>query len=148
MLPYPTDPDFPQALKARRELRGMSRADLARAAEIHEVMPRRYEEPDCGAFVRPRPHSTWLALNRALGYDIPENIDEFIDTRESVRKHGLLGSPPEEAVNNWEPEVTTKGVSTDEILLKDASLEDIVGWLHSKNIEPILRHPLKADQFN
>lgn len=68
MLPYPRDDEFPAALKARRELRGLSRAALARAAGIHEVMPRRYEEPDCAEFTRPRSESMWLALNQALGF--------------------------------------------------------------------------------
>ena len=46
----------------------------ARAANIHVVMPRRYEEPDCGEFARPRADSTWLALNKALGYEVPNEI--------------------------------------------------------------------------
>jgi len=74
MLPYPSSPEFPTALKARRESLGMSRSALARAAKIHVVMPRRYEEPDCGEFARPRVDTTWLALNKALGYDIPDDI--------------------------------------------------------------------------
>lgn len=84
MLPYPSSPDFPSALKARRELRGMSRSALARAANIHVVMPRRYEEPDCGEFARPRADSTWIALNKALGYDVPDDIDGLLRLEESV----------------------------------------------------------------
>lgn len=74
MLPYPSSPEFPAALKARRESVGMSRSALAREAKIHVVMPRRYEEPDCGEFARPRVDTTWLALNKALGYDIPADV--------------------------------------------------------------------------
>ena len=74
MLPYPSSPEFPAALKARRESLGMSRSALAREAKIHVVMPRRYEEPDCGEFARPRVDTTWLALNKALGYDTPEAL--------------------------------------------------------------------------
>lgn len=74
MLPYPSSPEFPAALKARREALGMSRSALAREAKIHVVMPRRYEEPDCGEFARPRVDTTWLALNKALGYDIPADV--------------------------------------------------------------------------
>jgi transcriptional regulator with XRE-family HTH domain len=74
MLPYPSSPEFPAALKARRESLGMSRSALARKAKIHVVMPRRYEEPDCGEFARPRVDTTWLALNKALGYDVPDEI--------------------------------------------------------------------------
>lgn len=71
MLPYPSSPEFPAALKARRESSGLSRSALARAANIHGVMPRRYEEPDCREFAKPRA-DTWIALNKALGYDIPD----------------------------------------------------------------------------
>lgn len=74
MLPYPSSPEFPAALKARRESLGMSRSALAREANIHVVMPRRYEEPDCGEFARPRVDTTWLALNKALGYNIPDDV--------------------------------------------------------------------------
>lgn len=74
MLPYPSSPEFPAALKARRESLGMSRSALAREAKIHVVMPRRYEEPECGEFARPRVDTTWLALNKALGYDIPADV--------------------------------------------------------------------------
>lgn len=141
MLPYPRSPDFPAALKTRRELRGMSRSALARAAGIHEVMPRRYEEPDCGEFTRPRPDSTWLALNRALGFEIPTDIDAFIVQTESLYTNGLFESGPLDSNNQWDdsqgdaqPEVKV------ELLLKDASLEDIVKLLHSRNIEPTFRH--------
>lgn len=69
MLPRPTDAAFPAALQARRESLGMSRSALARAANIHVVMPRRYEDADCADFTQPR-HETWVALNKALGYDL------------------------------------------------------------------------------
>jgi transcriptional regulator with XRE-family HTH domain len=67
LLPHPHSPEFPQALKAARMARGMSRAALARAANIHEVMPRRYEDVDCSEFSRPTAN-TYIALNRALGF--------------------------------------------------------------------------------
>jgi transcriptional regulator with XRE-family HTH domain len=141
MLPYPTDSNFPEALKVRREMQGMSRAALARAAGIHEVMPRRYEEPDCGEFTRPRPDSTWLALNRALGYEIRSDIDEVIEQRESMRTHGLPGSPPlgsDDGYETGEPVVSSERPA--ERLLKDASLEEIVKLLHGRHIEPTFRH--------
>ncbi|WP_123600060.1 helix-turn-helix domain-containing protein [Pseudomonas frederiksbergensis] len=141
MLPYPRDPDFPAALKARRELRGMSRAALARAAGVHEVMPRRYEEPDCGEFARPRPDSTWLALNRALGFQIPTDIDDFISKTESIYSSGLFESGPLDSNNQWEdPQAEAGQEVAAELMLKDASLEDIVKLLHSRNIEPTFRH--------
>ncbi len=65
MFPSPTSPEFPAALKARRELLGLSRAELARKANIHGVMPRRYEESDCGEFASPRA-DTWKKLNEIL----------------------------------------------------------------------------------
>jgi len=141
MLPYPREPDFPAALKARRELRGMSRAALARAAGIHEVMPRRYEEPDCGEFTRPRPDSTWLALNRALGFEIPTDIVTKIAQLESVYANGLFSSGPLDTNNEWDdPQLNAHPETQAELLLKDASLEDIVKLLHSRNIEPTFRH--------
>jgi transcriptional regulator with XRE-family HTH domain len=66
VLPDPTSPDFPSTLKEKRKAAGLSRAELARRARIHAVMPRRYEEPNDQAFARPT-HNTWLALNAALG---------------------------------------------------------------------------------
>lgn len=153
MLPHPTSPEFPGALKARRELKGMSRADLARAAGIHEVMPRRYEEPECGEFARPRPETTWLALNRALGYDIPEDLVQDFSQLLEVEKNGMSGSGPipdpdralyaanqEPLSEELNPSDASRNLAT--LLLKDASLEDIVRLLHSKNIEPTFRHLL------
>lgn len=153
MLPHPTSPEFPSALKARRELRGMSRAALAKAANIHEVMPRRYEEPDCAEFARPRPETTWLALNRALGYDIPDDLEKDFSSLLYYEKNGMFGSGPisdprnAEYMNNTVPvsEVpeTPSGVSLDSrLLLKDATLEDIIQFLHQRNIEPTFRHLL------
>jgi transcriptional regulator with XRE-family HTH domain len=94
MLPHPYSPEFPAALKARRELMGMSRAALAKAAGIHVVMPRRYEEPDCGEFARPRPETTWLALNRALGYQIPTDLEKDFSDLLKFQEHGMFGSGP------------------------------------------------------
>lgn len=151
LLPYPRNPDFPRALKACREMRGMSRAELAEAAGIHKVMIRRYEEPDCAEFTRPRPESTWLALNRALGFEIPEDVHDFITQIEAVYTNGLFDSGPIDPNDGlgWD---TDAGASSDEpleqegaegLLLRDASLEDIVEWLHSRNIEPTFRYMLK-----
>lgn len=67
MLPDPHSDEFPSALKQARIAKGMSRAELAKAAGIHVVMPRRYEEPECGEFTRPVA-KTYLALNEALGF--------------------------------------------------------------------------------
>lgn len=151
MLPHPTSPDFPAALKTRRELRGMSRAELARAADIHEVMPRRYEEPLCAEFAKPRPETTWLALNRALGYEIPDDISQHYASLLHAKENGLFDSGPislpedEEYIRNDAP---VSGTSISEktppdLLLKEASLEDIIKFLHEQNIEPTFRHMLK-----
>jgi transcriptional regulator with XRE-family HTH domain len=142
MLPFPTSPDFPHALKARRELRGMSRAQLARAADIHEVMPRRYEEPDCGEFTRPRPE-TWVALNRALGYELPTDeatLQAEMTKIAAIEATGLLGSGPLADQSLWEDKTCSTSAVPEDLLLKDASLEDIVKLLHSRNIEPTFRH--------
>jgi transcriptional regulator with XRE-family HTH domain len=87
VLPLPSDPAFPAALKARREARGLSRSALARAANIHVVMPRRYEDADCADFTHPR-HDTWVALNRALGYDAPDDGADLPVRDEEVATHG------------------------------------------------------------
>lgn len=92
MLPDPCSPDFPAALKARRESLGLSRSALARAAGIHVVMPRRYEEPDCREFAQPRTDTTWLALNRALGYDVPDEVSVSTPKTESSAVTPASGS--------------------------------------------------------
>lgn len=132
----------------------MSRAALARAANIHEVMPRRYEEPDCGEFARPRPETTWLALNRALGYEIPGDLEDDFSQLLDVEKNGLLGggAMPAADAGEWTPNtvLVTETLGTQEkttsnysgLLLADASLEDIIQFLHSKHIEPTFRHML------
>lgn len=83
----------------------MSRAALARAAGIHGVMPRRYEEPDCGEFARPRPETTWLALNRALGYEIPTDLERDFTNVLELQNEGLFGSGPIAAPDEalWAP---------------------------------------------
>ena len=141
MLPYPRDPSFPSALKACREMRGMSREDLAKAAGIHKVMPRRYEEPESRDFARPRPGSTWLALNKALGFEIPTDIESFISTTESLYTNGIFGSGPIDNKELWDEScVEPTDITMDTLLLKDATLEEIVKLLHSRNIEPTFRH--------
>ncbi|MDP3671167.1 MAG: hypothetical protein WA191_11500 [Telluria sp.] len=42
--------------------------------------------------------------------------------------------------------VSTRACAPDGLLLKDATLEDIVGYLHSKNIEPTFRHLIRPDR--
>jgi ribosome-binding protein aMBF1 (putative translation factor) len=68
MLPDATSPSFPAALKSAREAAGLNRSQLARQAQIHPVMPRRYEEQNDPDFTRPTP-KTWKALNTALGFN-------------------------------------------------------------------------------
>lgn len=83
----------------------MSRAALAKAAGIHGVMPRRYEEPECGEFARPRPETTWLALNRALGYEIPTDLERDFSNLLELQEQGLFGSGPIAAPDEalWAP---------------------------------------------
>ncbi len=105
-LPDPRSKAFPDVLKKIREGLGISRAELAKRANIHGVMPRRYEEPDSGEFARPT-HNTFEAINRALG----------------LHWDGAL-------------QLTQGEVLESEILLKDASIEQLVAELHRRNIEP------------
>lgn len=128
----------------------MSRAELARAANIHGVMPRRYEEPDCGEFARPRPETTWLALNRALGYEIPADLERDFSDVLYMLKNGMLDSGPITDPNEakWAPntmpadDVIVASPVVSGLLLADATLEDIIEFLHCKNIEPTFRHLL------
>lgn len=150
MLPHPYSPEFPAALKARREMMGMTRAALAEAAKIHGVMPRRYEEPNCGEFARPRPETTWLSLNRALGYEIPTDLERDFAEVLDVQKHGLLESGPiaDPDEKQWAPntlpleDAAATASPTNGVYLDDAKLEDIIAWCHKRNIEPTLRHLL------
>ena len=65
MLPVRKSADFPKALKKAREDKGLSYSDLARMANIHAVMPSRYENIESKLFVSPSPE-TWNKLNNAL----------------------------------------------------------------------------------
>jgi transcriptional regulator with XRE-family HTH domain len=76
MLPEASSKDFPAALKRERTAKNMSRAQLAKAAGIHAVMPRRYEEANCTEFAKPN-HNTWLALNKALGLFESPDVHEL-----------------------------------------------------------------------
>lgn len=101
MLPQPASKEFPAALKQARESRGMSRSELARRANIHQVMPRRYEEPTCREFTKPTAN-TWLALNRALGFEpnyensLTPVMDKFLSDASideivaEIRKRGIV----------------------------------------------------------
>ena len=86
----------------------MSRAALARAAHIHEVMPRRYEEVESGEFTRPT-MNTYLALNRALGL----TDDETVETSSPVQQ--------KQAVEQG-------------VFLHKATIDEIVAELHKRNI--------------
>jgi 3-deoxy-7-phosphoheptulonate synthase len=99
MLPRETSKDFPGALKAAREQKGLSRSELAKLAGIHNVMPRRYEEPTSGDFAIPS-FKTWKALNEALGFHL-ENIDyprvddiRIADIKELISPQELINEIP------------------------------------------------------
>lgn len=99
MLPLPDSKEFPQALKEARLAKGLSRAALARLAGIHPVMPRRYEEPDCGEFARPSA-STYQALLRVLSNK--EGLAVDVPSAVSLQEASL-----EQIVN----ELRTRGVT-------------------------------------
>ena len=65
MLPLPTDPNFPEALKSAREGMGLTFSQLARAVDISPVMPARYENREHSNYCRPN-QKTWQALNQVL----------------------------------------------------------------------------------
>ena len=110
-LPDKHSPVFPSVLKKTREGLGISRSELAKRAKIHGVMPRRYEEPDCAEFARPT-HNTFQAINRALGLHW-DGADQSVQTAQDEVLEG-------------------------EVLLKDASIEQLIAELHHRNIEPSL----------
>lgn len=65
MLPKPTDPSFPEALKAARESCRLTFKQLAELAEISSVMPSRYENRGHSCFGPPS-EKTWKKLNAVL----------------------------------------------------------------------------------
>lgn len=138
MLPSPTSIDFPSALKARREVLGLSRAALARKSGKHEVMIRRYEEPEVREFAKPRA-DTWLALNIALGYEVP---DETYQAEKDKTEEEAIQSTDSGSISQTERQhgSSTSSATFEEVLLQEASLEDIVRLLHSRNIEPTFRY--------
>jgi transcriptional regulator with XRE-family HTH domain len=71
MLPNPKSPEFPDALKRERESKGWTRAQLAREAGMHNVMPRRYEDRSVKDFCVPTTDS-YRKLCAALGFLPPE----------------------------------------------------------------------------
>jgi transcriptional regulator with XRE-family HTH domain len=113
MLPKPNSSDFPEALKQERTTQNMSRAQLARLAGIHKVMPRRYEEPDCGEFARPI-WNTWIALNKALGFDVTE-LTDFKSVKDAPMRSIAM-------------------IAEKHLTLCDASTDDIVAELHKRGI--------------
>jgi transcriptional regulator with XRE-family HTH domain len=80
MLPPPTDPGFPAALKAARTKAGLSRRELADLAGINVAMVGRYEEPATQTFSQPSP-PTWRKLNQALGLSAPTPAPGVVDLK-------------------------------------------------------------------
>lgn len=119
LLPEPTSTDFPAALKAARQKAGLSRSALARAAGIHTVMPRRYEEPEARDFARPTP-ATKEALEKALvSMPAQTTLREERRTEEKEQAQAVLGGP----------------------LLLDASIDEIVAELRKRGISVSLTFP-------
>ena len=65
MLPSPTSPEFPDALKAARESKGFNFTQLAKLCGISPVMPSRYEDRNHSSFGPPS-NKTWEKLNQVL----------------------------------------------------------------------------------
>ena len=107
MLPNFDSPDFPEALRARREALKLSQTTLAKLAGISTVMPVRYEKKDSSYFTRPS-YKTWVALNKALGYEVDESA---VQTTIDLQKEYVLS-------------------------LKDVSLDKIAEELQRRGIKP------------
>jgi transcriptional regulator with XRE-family HTH domain len=71
MLPSPTDPRFPEALKAAREKMNLSYTEIALLCDISAPMPSRYENRGHGNFCAPS-DKTWKKLNTVLS-KLPES---------------------------------------------------------------------------
>lgn len=65
MLPRPNTPEFPDALKAAREAKGLNFTQLAKLCDISPVMPSRYEDRQHSNFGPPS-DKTWEKLNQVL----------------------------------------------------------------------------------
>jgi transcriptional regulator with XRE-family HTH domain len=65
MLPRPNTPEFPGALKAAREAKGLNFTQLAKLCDISPVMPSRYEDRKHSNFGPPS-DKTWEKLNQVL----------------------------------------------------------------------------------
>jgi transcriptional regulator with XRE-family HTH domain len=65
MLPRPTSPKFPDALKAARESKDLNFTQLAKLCCISPVMPSRYEDRQHSSFGPPS-DKTWEKLNQVL----------------------------------------------------------------------------------
>ena len=122
MLPHPTSLEFPAALKAAREAKGMSRSALAHAAGIHKVMPRRYEEPTCSEFTRPT-EKTMLVLNQALGFTSADPTTRTVEH-----------SPPMPAASLQS--------SNHAVSLCEASIDEIAAELRRRGIVATLTFPV------
>jgi len=65
MLPRPTSPEFPDALKGARESKGLNFTQLAKLCDISPVMPSRYEDRQHSSFCPPS-DKTWEKLNQVF----------------------------------------------------------------------------------
>lgn len=110
MLPAPTDPAFPEALKAAREARGLSFKELAHLANISSVMPGRYENRQHSCFATPS-FKTWEVLNDIL---CPQKMD------------GCLPEHRQKDTNN------NKSTS-----LKEASIEALIAELKARGARSV-----------
>jgi hypothetical protein len=98
---------------------------------IHGVMPRRYEELDGNEPTKPRP-DTWLALNRALGFEVPADIDAWL----------MAGAPGKTDENNASPLPAQAALTLAEL---DPSIPEVVAFLASKQCEVTIRFIQSTD---
>ncbi|MGF6180888.1 transcriptional regulator with XRE-family HTH domain [Massilia sp. UYP32] len=103
-LPKVTDPNFRAALKEARLAAKLSFRELAKRAEIHEVMPSRYENAEHSNATLPS-LKTWEKLNEVL----------FADSISTAGIEALTTSP--------------SAALPDARLLRDAPIDEIVAEL-------------------
>ena len=98
MLPRPNTPEFPDALKAARESKGLNFTQLAKQCSISPVMPSRYEDRTHSSFCPPS-DKTWNKLNQVLfntvspaasGSNASKQLDEasIEELVEAIKKRG------------------------------------------------------------
>ncbi|MGK5051795.1 TOTE conflict system archaeo-eukaryotic primase domain-containing protein [Janthinobacterium sp. RB2P8] len=107
------------------------------AAFIHPSMGAAFvDEPGLDMAPPPAAQLGFLESLRSI------NAAQFAQALAKLQGHtGLLDAVPAPVAAPF-PAVMSQPLAQPGLLLQDATLEDIVRWLHARNIEPTLRHRL------